>query len=319
MCAVCRRGGGRRVLLPVFFPSPLSFPSHPFPLPSLSLSSSSQVVRGGPKEPSSDAVASVFDAARRGAGGLQAAPPPAPAGGGAFSGAARTLAGEGAPAAAPGATVPAPTGPAIVTIDFYTDGIFTVSGGPPRNAADPAERPFLAALAAGECPAELEEAAAAAAAEAGDGPPAPVPVSLVRHAGPYEPPAAPARATFQGTGRTLGGAGGAAAGAEEPTPAAAPAPPPPAAAGGWPGADEALPTTSLQIRLADGSRLVARFNLSQTVADIRSFIASAAPPGAGPPAYTLSKAGVPPTPLGDEGVTIEGAGLAGSVVVQRAA
>ena len=39
--------------------------------------------------------------------------------------------------------------------------------------------------------------------------------------------------------------------------------------GEWEGADESLPTTSIQIRLSDGSRMVARFNYSHTVRDIR--------------------------------------------------
>ena len=42
----------------------------------------------------------------------------------------------------------------------------------------------------------------------------------------------------------------------------------------WEGVDESKPTTSLQLRLADGSRMVARFNHSQTVAHIRRFIAA---------------------------------------------
>lgn len=40
-------------------------------------------------------------------------------------------------------------------------------------------------------------------------------------------------------------------------------------AGEWEGADETQPTTSIQIRLSDGSRVVARFNYSHTVRDIR--------------------------------------------------
>ena len=36
--------------------------------------------------------------------------------------------------------------------------------------------------------------------------------------------------------------------------------------------DQTKPTTSVQIRLADGSRLVARMNLTHTVGDIRNFI-----------------------------------------------
>lgn len=37
----------------------------------------------------------------------------------------------------------------------------------------------------------------------------------------------------------------------------------------WEGPDESQPTTSIQLRLADGSRMVAKFNLTHTVADIR--------------------------------------------------
>ena len=36
--------------------------------------------------------------------------------------------------------------------------------------------------------------------------------------------------------------------------------------------DQTLPTTSVQVRLADGTRLVCRMNLTHTVGDIRSFI-----------------------------------------------
>ena len=36
--------------------------------------------------------------------------------------------------------------------------------------------------------------------------------------------------------------------------------------------DQSLPTTSVQIRLADGTRMVCRMNLTHTVLDIRNFI-----------------------------------------------
>ena len=36
--------------------------------------------------------------------------------------------------------------------------------------------------------------------------------------------------------------------------------------------DQLAPTTSVQIRLADGTRLVCRMNLTHTVGDIRRFI-----------------------------------------------
>jgi UBX domain-containing protein 1 len=38
--------------------------------------------------------------------------------------------------------------------------------------------------------------------------------------------------------------------------------------------DDSLPTTSLQIRLGDGTRLVAKFNHSHTVGDVHSFVAA---------------------------------------------
>ena len=101
----------------------------------------------------------------------------------------------------------------------------------------------------------------------------------------------------------------------------APAPTPATGGGGpaWAGADPALPTTSIQVRLASGARLVGTFNLTQPAREIRAFISAAAPPGAGPAAYSLARAGMPPVLLTDEDATIEAAGLAGSVVVQRPA
>jgi hypothetical protein len=67
----------------------------------------------------------------------------------------------------------------------------------------------------------------------------------------------------------------AAATCRPPAPSAVACPPPPVlhpCAGEWEGVDESKPTTSLQLRLADGSRMVARFNTTHTVGDIRRFI-----------------------------------------------
>lgn len=75
------------------------------------------------------------------------------------------------------------------------------------------------------------------------------------------------------------------------------------------------PTTSVQIRLADGTRLVARMNLSHTVGDIRNFI-NASYPGASSQSYTIGTT-FPNRTLDDDSVTIESAGLKNCVVVQR--
>jgi UBX domain-containing protein 1 len=79
--------------------------------------------------------------------------------------------------------------------------------------------------------------------------------------------------------------------------------------------DMGAPTTSVQIRLADGTRLVSRINLTHTVGDIRQFI-NAARPGSSTRPYTIQTT-LPVRILDDESLTIEAANLKNSVVVQR--
>jgi hypothetical protein len=71
----------------------------------------------------------------------------------------------------------------------------------------------------------------------------------------------------------------------------------------------------LQLRLSDGTRMVARFNTTHTVADIRGFIDAARPGGSGP--YQLQTMGFPPVKLTNPTQTIEGAGLLNAVVIQK--
>ncbi|KJA16623.1 hypothetical protein HYPSUDRAFT_193049 [Hypholoma sublateritium FD-334 SS-4] len=79
--------------------------------------------------------------------------------------------------------------------------------------------------------------------------------------------------------------------------------------------DQTLPTTSIQIRLADGTRIVARMNLTHTVGDIRNFINASRPENLVRP-YTIGTT-FPNRVLEDDSATIQGAGLVNSVVVQR--
>ncbi|ORY88474.1 hypothetical protein BCR35DRAFT_301621 [Leucosporidium creatinivorum] len=79
--------------------------------------------------------------------------------------------------------------------------------------------------------------------------------------------------------------------------------------------DPNLPTTSLQIRLRDGERMVARFNHTHTVGDIRRYI-NASHPGQASLSYALQTT-FPSRDLTDDGQSIKDAGLLGSVVVQR--
>ena len=117
---------------------------------------------------------------------------------------------------------------------------------------------------------------------------------------------------FQGVGRTLGSSSTSAA--PEPTISSTPlntAPNP------SPGLvlDESLPSTSIQLRLADGTRMIAHFNFHHTVDDIRSFINASRPGSA--TNYQLQIMGFPPKLLTDPTQTMEQAGLANSVVIQK--
>ncbi|KXN82359.1 UBX domain-containing protein 1 [Leucoagaricus sp. SymC.cos] len=79
--------------------------------------------------------------------------------------------------------------------------------------------------------------------------------------------------------------------------------------------DQTKPTTSVQVRLADGTRMVCRMNLTHTVGDIRNFINASRPENLSRP-YTIGTT-FPNRVLEDDSATIESAGLVNSVIVQR--
>jgi UBX domain-containing protein 1 len=120
---------------------------------------------------------------------------------------------------------------------------------------------------------------------------------------------------FAGEGRTLGGGASSSSGGAGSSAAAAAAAAANADAGEWAGVDESQPTTSIQLRLHDGSRMVARLNAAHSVADIRRFIRAARPDLAGA-SYALLT-GFPPAPITDEGQSLEAAGLLNAVINTR--
>lgn len=79
--------------------------------------------------------------------------------------------------------------------------------------------------------------------------------------------------------------------------------------------DQNQPTTSIQLRLADGTRMVCRMNLTHTVGDIRNFINASNPMNL-TRQYTIGTA-FPNKTLDDDRQTIKDAGLANSVILQR--
>ncbi|EGN97269.1 hypothetical protein SERLA73DRAFT_183932 [Serpula lacrymans var. lacrymans S7.3] len=79
--------------------------------------------------------------------------------------------------------------------------------------------------------------------------------------------------------------------------------------------DQTQPTTSVQIRLADGTRMVCRMNLTHTVGNLRDFINASRPENMSR-AYTIGTT-FPNRVLEDDSQNIQAAGLVNSVIVQR--
>ncbi|XP_072007975.1 UBX domain-containing protein 2B isoform X2 [Engystomops pustulosus] len=79
--------------------------------------------------------------------------------------------------------------------------------------------------------------------------------------------------------------------------------------------DEHVPTTKIQIRLADGSRLIQRFNLSHRISDVRHFIIQARSDFAQTDFVLVTT--FPNAELTDEEQTLEEADILNTVILQR--
>lgn len=245
---------------------------------------SGQIVQGGPRDGRN--VEDVFDRAREAGaelGGLQEED----RGRKSFSGRGHTLSGI----TTDHSSKTQENTKKVINVVFYENGVFVVDEGEPRQMDDPSNADFMMAIMNGQCPPELLP----------DDPSTHIDINLHRRQGDYEPPAEPKYKAFVGTGHSL---------KSEPQAGSSTAVVGPSS---WNGPDESKPMTSIQIRLADGSRLVAKFNLDQTVGDVHSFVRASRP---SLESFTLSTS-FPPKPLEDATQTIQDAGLAGSVVIQQ--
>jgi len=170
------------------------------------------------------------------------------------------------------------------TITMYREG-FVVDDGPYRRLDDPANSSFLRSLARGQTPDELR----------GDGN-GNTTVGLVdKRSEDY----VETFRSFSGAGQSLGGnvSNG---GVFDPSLLPAPSP------------DEG-PTTSIAVRMLDGSRKVVKIALSATVQELAARVA----PGLSDSFRIV--AGFPPKPLEDSSLTVEAAGLKGArVQLQKA-
>jgi len=174
-----------------------------------------------------------------------------------------------------------------VKIVFWKNG-FTVSDGPLRSFNDPDNQTFLDSVSKGLIPTELESYGKDIA------------VDLIDSRGEdYKPPPV-VISPFSGSGQKLGSTSSV-----------------PIVATIDSGEDfkveEGQPTTNIQIRLEDGTRLVGKFNHGHCVKHIRSYINKMKPTKA---SYYLCTT-FPQKILTDENQTLTEAKLLNSVVVQK--
>ncbi|XP_068624054.1 NSFL1 cofactor p47 [Battus philenor] len=190
-----------------------------------------------------------------------------------------------------------------VRLQLYREG-FTVDSGPIRAYTDPENVEFLNCIRRGEIPSELSRAGGE------------VRVSLEDRRHEECPRSTSKPQAFSGKGHLLG----------SPTPATVGATAPVAASSGDRAAnqraaqeavalDESNPVTTLQFRLADGSRLTGRFNHTHTVGDLHQYIARAEP------SYQLQSfmllTTFPSVELSDHTVTLAQANLLNTTLLQR--
>jgi UBX domain-containing protein 1 len=184
-------------------------------------------------------------------------------------------------------------------LTFWRDG-FSIEDGPLYRYDDPRNQQLLSLIRAGRAPLELFDVRFDQALK--------IEVDQRTNEDYQEPAKKPAK-PFSGGGNRLGSATPEVTGAG--TSSSAAAPPPPAAKPEIK-VDDSKPSTTIQLRLGDGTRLVVKVNLDHTVADLRGLVAASRPDGR---AFVLQTT-FPSRELPD-GETVEQAGLKNAVVVQR--
>jgi len=192
--------------------------------------------------------------------------------------------------------------PRHFVLKMWKEG-FSLDDGDLRAYNDPAHREFLASVMRGTIPPELVKEA-----KGGE-----VHVDMEDHREEeFVKPKASAR-PFQGSGNVLGSIAPAVA-----APTASPTLDPAQAEKGAQakaGLDAAKPVASIQVRLADGSRLIVKLNHTHTVADLRMYI-NIARPQYEAVQYSLLTT-FPNKELTEDTATISSAGLVGAAVLQR--
>ncbi|KAI7867524.1 hypothetical protein BDF14DRAFT_1742975 [Spinellus fusiger] len=256
---------------------------------------SGMIVQGPNKKAGNSLVEDILrKAAEGGSGAEEQAIPPTRAN--YFTGSGYTLGSDETPSQLMSQPVPVQETQEAITryLTFWKNG-FSVDDGPLFRYDDPANEAMLSAINSGRAPLSLLNVRHGQAVD--------VKVAKRQNEDYVPPPKAPPK-PFEGAGHRLGSPATHTPPPQTPSPASS-------SLGGGPVVDESQPTTTLQLRLGDGTRLVAKFNHTHTVADIRQYIDASHPHSN----YVLQTAF--PVKQLDNAQTLKEAGLFNSVVVQR--
>lgn len=181
--------------------------------------------------------------------------------------------------------------PKKVTITFYLEG-FTVNDGELRRYDEPRNKEFLRDIDNGVMPAEVE----------GIGFGQPVEVTLLnKKTENYVPPPKVFK-PFEGGGRSLSSSSS----------ASTFVPPPTTGKAFSYKVDESKPVTTLRITLHDGTKLTAKFNLSDKISVVEQFVRHAKPIN-----RPFSLMMFPKKVLDNPDLTLEEAGLKNATIVQN--
>mmetsp|Transcript_10961 Transcript_10961/g.19812 ORF Transcript_10961/g.19812 Transcript_10961/m.19812 type:complete len:377 (-) Transcript_10961:99-1229(-) len=250
------------------------------------------------EKPSGDALPqSILDRARQMAAEMDAERERAQESGDRFAGAGYRLGDQEGPSGDASESVPVVRGKRMITkrLVFYSNGFVIQDQGTLRRYDDPANADFLKDINRGFVPREMESDAMSE-----------VDIELENRRNEEFVPPKPALVPFSGSGQKLGDHAAPVAAQSAPISVNSAVSPPKV--------DESRPISSIQVRLSDGTRLVARLNEDSTIGDLRSFV-NAARPGFASVAYDLSTT-FPKKVLSDNSATISSEGLKGAVVVQ---
>ncbi|KAJ2082355.1 protein phosphatase regulator [Coemansia sp. RSA 988] len=187
---------------------------------------------------------------------------------------------------------------AVRELTFWRNG-FSIGDGPLYNLEDPVNRHNLDSILQGRAPLDILDVRPGQRVE--------MKIADRRGEDYVRSTPSPSAQPFVGQGRRLGGIGPTVDTPPSTSSAASRAPAPLTL-------DPSQPTVQVQIRMADGTRLIARANPSHTIGDLRSFVLSQNPDAA---QRSFSFKSIrPPAVLSDDSLTIDAAGIANASIAQ---